>query len=262
VSDSNTRRDIFFKHGADVQLPMLIPEPNASDGDEGSDPVISGPAVVAWLRGDGKGHNLDLDLSFTQAAESLALEALVEESLRPVLQRYIWLDELHVGKISVKAGFDITPFPFSYITPRYTRARAEASRAGRSDEQLLKQADRCFKALSDRLGGNAFFFGGKPTYVDAVVFGYLAVIMHADTSEPDLLNLLNKRAPNLTGWVERLQKKYFPNEIKRQSKISAEQGMKVWLSSQSVQNITAVSVALAAMSLYGITLVSQVLRRR
>ena len=72
---------------------------------------------------------------------------------RPVLQRYIWLDELHVGKISVKAGFDITPFPFSYITPRYTRARAEASRAGRPDEQLLKQADRCFKALSDRLGG-------------------------------------------------------------------------------------------------------------
>ena len=29
------------------------------------------------------------------------------------------LDNDHVGKISVKAGFDTTPFPFNYITPRY-----------------------------------------------------------------------------------------------------------------------------------------------
>lgn len=262
VSDSSTRRDVFFKHGADVQLPMLIPEGKASDGEDGPDPVVSGPAVVSWLRGDGKGHNLDIDLSYVEAAESLALEALVEESLRPAIQRYIWLDDAHVGKISVKAGFDTTPFPFSYITPRYTRARAEASRNGQSDEQLLTQAGRCFTALSNRLGGNDFFFNDKPTYVDAVVFGYVAIILHADTSEPDLLNLLNKSAPNLVRWVERLEKKYFANEIKRQAKISSEQGMKVWLSAQSVQNITAVSVALAAMSLYGLTLVSQLLRRR
>ena len=80
-----------------------------------------------------------------------------------------------------------------------------------------------------------FALFGVTRYVDAVVFGYLAIILHADASEPALVNLLQKNAPNLVQWVERLEKKYFANEATRQAKLTSDQGLREWLTAQSVR---------------------------
>jgi hypothetical protein len=64
---------------------------------------------------------------------------------------------------------------------------------------------------------------------------------HHCTTAP-LHHCTTAQAPKLVGWTESLEKKFFADELKRQQKISEEQTMKAWFSSQSVQNITAVSV--------------------
>jgi hypothetical protein len=70
----------------------------------------------------------------------------------------------------------------------------------------------------EKLGESPFFFGEKPTYIDALVYGHLAVILHAPTSETDLNDILSKTAPKLLSFVERIGKTYFADELNKQAK--------------------------------------------
>jgi hypothetical protein len=78
------------------------------------EPKHGARAVSEWLRADGKGHNLDYDLTRLQVAEVVAFESMLESQIRPAINRYVWLDPQYVGKDSqqraVSTQNDFTSF--------------------------------------------------------------------------------------------------------------------------------------------------------
>lgn len=78
---------------------------------------------------------------------------------------------------------------------------------------LLKEAQRCLTSLSERLGTEEFFFGKSPTSFDALVFSYLAPVLKVPF--PNSIHLINhlNACDNLTAFVTRILKKYFPAAI-------------------------------------------------
>ena len=64
------------------------------------------------------------------------------------------------------------------------------------------------KALSDWLGGNAFFMGESPCSVDATVYGFVTNALH-DMGTP--LSLAARSHRNLRDYSERMRARYFPD---------------------------------------------------
>ena len=54
--------------------------------------------------------------------------------------------------------------------------------------QIFEDATTCYKALANHLETNnsSFFFGSKPSSVDAFLYGHLCLHLRAPTSAPEL----------------------------------------------------------------------------
>lgn len=74
--------------------------------------------------------------------------------------------------------------------------------------QLYTEAEKCLKALSDRLGESEYFYGSRPSSFDAVVFAYLAPLVKVPFPNSTLANHI-KGINNLTRYVARINQKIF-----------------------------------------------------
>lgn len=54
------------------------------------------------------------------------------------------------------------------------------------DKLVYKEAHNCLNMLDTRLGKNGFFFGDSPSTFDAVLYGYLGVLLHAPLASTEL----------------------------------------------------------------------------
>lgn len=79
--------------------------------------------------------------------------------------------------------------------------------------------------LATRLGQSDFFFGSRPTYLDALVYGYLAPLLKAPLPNPALQNHL-KGCPNLVRFVSRISTKFFESEYRTYERIKAAENEK------------------------------------
>ncbi|KAJ2746931.1 hypothetical protein GGI20_000918 [Coemansia sp. BCRC 34301] len=74
----------------------------------------------------------------------------------------------------------------------------------KSSHPVYAQAKRCLGALSKKLDGKLYFFGSKPTTLDAVVYGYLSLILYPDLPQSTLKTMLVQGFPNLSNFCQRI----------------------------------------------------------
>jgi len=254
VTESGARRDLFFRHGHDIHLPRLYAK-RKSDAGEADEAIVSGPEIVAHFR---LHCNLDYQLKEVNWAEIVAFEAMLEECVHPALQHYTWIHEHTLKEFHTTYG-SILPVPYNYITPRWFRRRAANACKGKGEEELLRSASECIQVLADRLAAQpdtTYFLGDEPTYLDAVVFGYVAVILHAPGQFFPLRSLIDEH-PGLLKWCEHVEKTYFAEVLSKQAKLREDKepfmAQVLNMSEDTKRTLKAGAVATAAMSLFAFT---------
>lgn len=73
---------------------------------------------------------------------------------------------------------------------------------------VYAQADSAFTALSAKLNDQSFFFGDTASEVDAIVYGYVAYILHAELPCAKLKPLVVKHE-NLVEFCQRFHTEFF-----------------------------------------------------
>nr|CAD7409060.1 unnamed protein product [Timema poppensis] len=161
-------------------------------------------------------YNTDLNLSLKQKTQLKAYTQLIKEELYPGLQYNWWLDDINYNEVTWESYFSSLSWPRKLYYPwSYKRdvQRLLKNKYGSHAESSLASAMKCLNALSTHLGTQAFFLGGSPTSLDAVVFAHLAPLLKAPLPSVALQKHL-KKCGNLVKFVERVIKEYFPGDIK------------------------------------------------
>jgi glutathione S-transferase len=172
--------------------------------------IADSALIIEYLTktyGDPLGSHLDAG----QRATSLALQRLIEEHLYWAIANGRFLDDevWPSTKTQFLAGF---PAPFRPLVGRLVRKTVAKSLhhqgLGRhSPEEIQRIAGDDLTALSAFLGEQPFFFGDKPTELDATAYGFLAQILWAPGSRGLREHL--QRTRNLPAFCERMKQTYY-----------------------------------------------------
>ena len=109
------------------------------------------------------------------------------------------------------AFFDSMPFPLKYIVPIVARRGVKAGcfKQGisrHSDTEVTEIANATLASLSTLLGDKTYFFGDKPSTLDAVAFAFLAEVILVTIDSP--VNTAAKGYDNLVYYCEVMNKQY------------------------------------------------------
>ena len=75
-------------------------------------------------------------------------------------------------------------------------------------EDVYGEVETCCRALSERLDNSPFFFGSRPTELDALVFGHLFTVL--TTPLPDnRFKMIVQQFTNLVKLCENIETDYF-----------------------------------------------------
>ena len=92
------------------------------------------------------------------------------------------------------------------------------------DMELIEKAKGVLKLLSDDLKESKYFSGSSaPNEVDALIFGYLAVIVKLQLPNLNNLQQFATERRNLVSYVDRILRKYFPEQEEANKKLNKEQ---------------------------------------
>lgn len=157
------------------------------------------------------GNSLDSDLSEEQKAVSQLITKSLDESLYWCLVYSRWLSE-DTWPIVKETFFGGMPFPLKHIVPLIARRGVQSAfmkqGMGRhSHTEIMDIAETMLASLSTILAEKPYFFGDKPSTLDAVAYAFLAQLTISDLSNP-----LNERArgfTNLVSYCERIRQKYY-----------------------------------------------------
>ena len=191
------------------------------------DPRKGPKGKVPWIEDQGKtiadsaliieylaktyGDPLSEGLDAEQRSTSLALRRLIEEHLYWAIAygRFLDAEVWPSTKEQFLAGF---PAPFRPLVGRLVRKTIAKSLhlqgLGRhSQDDIYRLACDDLTALSAFLGDKPYFFGGKPTEIDATAYGFLVQIMWAPGSRRPREHLQQTR--NLPAFCERMKQTYY-----------------------------------------------------
>ncbi|XP_077484121.1 metaxin-2-like isoform X3 [Amblyomma americanum] len=107
----------------------------------------------------------------------------------------------------------VYPWPLNHILcfrkRRQILAKLSVSEwSEKSLEEVFEEVQSCCAALSERLGQNNYFFGDKPTELDALTFGHLYCLMTIDLLDGRLGQIVSGFS-NLVDFCHRVESQYF-----------------------------------------------------
>jgi len=159
------------------------------------------------------GFDFDAGLAPAERAQSWAIERMIENHFGWTSSYARWM---------LPENFEKGPAHFFDHAPEAIRAKLredvqnrvaanlKAVGIGRhSPEEILALGDRSLSALSTLLSGKPYLFGDRPSGVDAIAFGVLAGVLTPFFDSP-----LRRKAEgyaNLTAYVDRMMRKYYPD---------------------------------------------------
>ncbi|KAJ1944947.1 hypothetical protein GGF37_001947 [Kickxella alabastrina] len=76
--------------------------------------------------------------------------------------------------------------------------------ADKSAHPVYAQADKCLAVLSNKLGTDEYFFGASPTTLDAVVYGYLSLVLYPELPQSTLKTIVTSKYHNLVELCDRI----------------------------------------------------------
>jgi glutathione S-transferase len=159
------------------------------------------------------GFDLDEGLSPLERSQSWAIERMIENHFGWTMAYTRWLMPENFAK-GPAHFFDDAPEHIRDELREQVLARvADALRAvgvGRhTPSEIIDLGDRSLLALSELLGEKHFFFGHRPSGVDATAFAMLAAVLTSHFDSP-----LRERALeylNLTAYVDRMMAQFYPD---------------------------------------------------
>lgn len=173
--------------------------------------------IVSHLRK--QNYSADVQLTAQQASDVKAYTAMLKQKLKPALLYMWWVDAKNYVELTRPWYAKALAFPLNYVLPGQMQRDAVSTLQCRlqqvdldgpqAENVLLKEAQECLTTLSQRLGKETFFFGMRPTSLDAVVFAHLAPLLKAPFPSGALQNHL-KACENLVAFVTRILQQYFP----------------------------------------------------
>jgi len=176
-------------------------------------PMGDSSIIIAHLA-ERFGVDLDAHLSDGERARGLAVQRMLEEHYHQAYEHQLFLGR---GGAERLAEFAATmPVPVRWILPpvflSMLRKQLKARGLGRHDErEILAQGKADLDALSQLLGDGAFFFGERPSSIDACVFGFLGVTIYVNGDNPLFRHAAS--LANLKRYCERMRAEYFPETV-------------------------------------------------
>lgn len=154
---------------------------------------------------------LDAHLTAEQKAISLLAKRTLDEHLVWVTLYSRWVPEKNF-KIIKNTFFSGAAGPMKVIISKKVRKNMlqalEAQGMSRHNESEIYQLGKeDVLALSELLGKKTYFFGDKPSTLDATAYAHLASITHAPIESP--LKRFTLEQANLVSLCERIDEQYF-----------------------------------------------------
>jgi glutathione S-transferase len=169
--------------------------------------VLTDTAVIIDYLKTTTGISLDQQLTPLQLAQSLAVQRLVEEHLYFAVVYSRWLDP--VGwPITSKTFFGELPKILQVIVPGIVHKQVKKQLwfqgTGRlSAANIYNAGNYDLAALAELLGSNQYFFGDKPSNIDATIYSILACIVQPPIPSP--LQIFVNENSTLVKYMERVQ---------------------------------------------------------
>lgn len=186
--------------------------PFATGGVLGAEVVSDAHFVVERLRQAGFGKKLDSWLSEEQRAVATAFGAMLEESVYWGVIHVRWATS-QFERVTVNTFFSSVPAEVRVRVAHALRAKVLeeqwAQGTGRhTDAEVTSKIGKQILAVSTYLGSKRYFFGDKPSSVDATVYAFCACFMQGEWRH-SLVELANT-CPNLVEYVGRMRAELFP----------------------------------------------------
>lgn len=165
---------------------------------------------------ENKGITLTGDLDNLTKSDMRAYKSLVTNGLANAELYITWVDEETFNQVCKARVCSVHPWPLGwYLTvQKRSRVHRRLSALGwmeKSIEEVLEEVNSCCSALSERLEDNMYFFGDKPTELDAMVFAHIFTIL-TTTLPSNLLADTIRRYRNLVDHCMRIEREHFkPN---------------------------------------------------
>lgn len=160
-----------------------------------------------------KGHTLTGDLLPEEKDDMRAHLCLVEQIFTNAEQWVSWVDREVLEKVTRARNGSVYPFPLNHIQ-NWRKQLAVRRQLGVAEflkltqEEVTDRVDKLCQSLSLRLDDKPYFYGKKPTELDALVFGHLFSIFTMTLPNNVLAVTINKYR-NLTQFCKNIEEKYF-----------------------------------------------------
>ncbi|CAM2065585.1 Glutathione S-transferase family protein [Sulfidibacter corallicola] len=159
----------------------------------------------------------DTWLSAEQRAVSTALIHMLEDHFAWTMVYSRWLDPANDETLR-RVFFGRLAAPLKWLVVPMLKKRAGkslwAQGLGRHPrDEIYRQGIEDLEAFATCLGDKPFLMGDRPATVDTVAYGFLANLLRAPFASP-LFDAARSHA-NITDYVDRLEKKWFPEVEER-----------------------------------------------
>jgi len=157
------------------------------------------------------GNPLDASLSPEQLAISRLIIRSLDENFYWCLIQSRWVRDESWPEVKA-AFFGAMPFPLKHIVALVARhstcsAFLKQGMGRHSEAEILAIAEETLSSLSVLLGSKDYFFGERPSTLDAVAFGFLAQVILASLDSP--LRQLACGYGNLVDYCKRIETRYY-----------------------------------------------------
>jgi len=174
--------------------------------------------IIDNLKSTIPSSDIDASLSDKEKAQSRALRALIEESVRWCMvynraknNKFFATDKgivrhlhgakkfFYVNLINEQFRKKISKMVYMQGIGRHTEAEVDG----------LLMGD--LQALSTMLGSHHYFFGSRPTTIDATAFGHLCEVYYAPLLTDTVKKYMDEKTPNLVEYLDRIKQQYWPD---------------------------------------------------
>jgi glutathione S-transferase len=174
--------------------------------------IIADSSFILEYLKETYGDTLDAGLSNTDKAIAHAFTKMIDENLYWILVHARWkLD--HNAEILNNLFFSGIPFPLNKIIAFIIRKSViktlyKQGMGRHSDQEIVEIGNRDLKALADFLADKPYFFGDKPTTLDAVAYGMLVQMIRMPIFTAPVFDKA-KSYKSLVEFTDRFHENYF-----------------------------------------------------
>lgn len=160
-----------------------------------------------------KGISLTNHLDSTQKADMRAYMSLVNTVLANAELYVCWVDNTTWNEVTKPRYGSVFPWPLNQVLC-YQKRNQVIKRLNilgwsqKTLEEVYQEVESCCNALSERLENKEFFFGDRPTELDALVFGHLFTVLTTPLPNNQFASII-RAYPNLVELCKTVERMYF-----------------------------------------------------